>query len=364
MMSWSPTPRREAVSGLILLWSKPEWRASTQADDIRAALHSMLTDPDEVQRFHAAQVIRLLEPDLPAALALIHERLRTEAHAYVAAVLMTELGALRFEHAHDVDQVVGDIIDREPWATVVGAGDSNDDREIADSLVPVVLWLSIRMQTPNAVALVQSWVANPAGSEAGRRSMWLVRDWLSLPLDRSDERHRAFELAKTAATALQTATHNTDDETRLKTVYESVKVLTNTVYFASGAFGEQGQNPTDAPEGFAEEAFDLLNLLTAFRHPSIVHHIVQTAEHLAVADPKRAFALVHSAVRPGEPYSYDSLAANVTISLIERYLADFREIVLTDHELLSQVRAVLDAFVRVGWPTAVSLSYRLAAAFR
>jgi hypothetical protein len=324
----------------------------------------MLSDDDEVQRLHAADVIPLLEPDRSGALALIDERLRAERHPHVAAALVTKLNAFRFDHADEVDQIVADVLGCEPWVTVLGPDVSDGDQDVTDSMVRLVLWLAIRPQTANAVALVQAWFNEPVDREAGRRCIWLVRDWLALPPDRSAERHRAFELARTAAAALQAATQDADDETRLKSAYESANVLSNMVYFASGAFGDKGKNPTDPPEGFAEEAFALLDLLTFFRHPSIVHHIVQTAEHLAPVDPKRAFAIVHSAVRPGEPYSYDSLAAGVTVSLTERYLAEFREIVVTDFELLSQVRSVLDAFVLVGWPAAVSLSYRLGAAFR
>jgi len=60
----------------------------------------------------------------------------------------------------------------------------------------------------------------------------------------------------------------------------------------------------------------------------------------------------------------DQLAADMMKSLIERYLAEFRNIVVTDPELLTAIRSVLDAFVRIGWPAAVALSYRLGDAFR
>lgn len=364
MMSWSPTPRRDAGSGLATLWLRPDWRASPHAKQIEATLRSMLTDADDVLRLHAARVIDLLEANSPGTLALIHERVCVEQHPYVAATLIGRLSGLSFEHADEMDRIVADAVGREPWATLLGPGGRDGDRDVADPIVRLVLGLAIRARTANATALAERWFTDPVGSEAARRCMWLVRGWLALPADRSDERHRAFELAKSAAIALQAVADGTDDESRLKAAYESADVLSNQVFFASGAFGDKGQNPTDAPEGFAEEAFDLLDLLAAFRHPSNVHHIVQTAKHLALVDPRRAFAIVNSAIRPGEPYSYDRTAANSTISLIERYLADFREIVLMDHNLLSQIRAVLDAFVRVGWPSAVSLSYRLSSAFR
>lgn len=363
MMSWSSTARRSGGSGLAVLWSRPEWRDSAYAGRIRETLRTMLSDEDEVQRLHAAQVVALLSPDRANTLVLIQERLAAETHPHVAATLMRVLGNFRSEHADEVDRIVAESAVRKPWTDLLG-GTPDGDRDTVDPLVSLVLWLAIRPRTPNAVAMTQRWFDAPLATEAGRRSMWLVRDWLALPPSRAEERRRAFELARMAATALRAAIEDTDDQALLKAAYQSADVLSNIVYFASGAFGDKGQNPIEPPEGFAEEAFDLLDILARFRHPSIVHHIVQTADHLASHHPKRAFGVVHSAVRPGEPYSYDKMAADVTVSLIERYLAEFRETVVGDHEMLSEVRTVLDAFVRVGWPSAVSLSCRLADAFR
>ena len=122
--------------------------------------------------------------------------------------------------------------------------------------------------------------------------------------------------------------------------------------------------PKPAAEGFAAEAFQVIELLTEFREPRIVHHVVETLSHVAHADPRTAFLLVEQAISAGDAYTFDSMAANETVTLIARYLADFREIVVGDSDVLNAIRRVLDAFVRVGWPAAVALSYRLGEAFR
>jgi hypothetical protein len=57
-------------------------------------------------------------------------------------------------------------------------------------------------------------------------------------------------------------------------------------------------------------------------------------------------------------YAHDPAAADATIALIERYLAEFRQIVVTDNDLLSNIRQVLQAFVDAGWPAAITLAYR------
>lgn len=122
--------------------------------------------------------------------------------------------------------------------------------------------------------------------------------------------------------------------------------------------------PVPAADGFATEAFRVIEILTEFREPTIVHHVVQTLAHVAPADPRAAFLLVERAISAGDAYTFDKMAADETVTLIARYLADFREIVATDADALDAVRRVLDALVRVGWPEAVSLSYRLGEAFR
>jgi hypothetical protein len=57
--------------------------------------------------------------------------------------------------------------------------------------------------------------------------------------------------------------------------------------------------------------------------------------HLAPADPVAAFLLGERASAPAT-------------------LAEFRDVVITEPRVLTAVRKVLDAFVRVGWPAAVA----------
>jgi hypothetical protein len=149
-------------------------------------------------------------------------------------------------------------------------------------------------------------------------------------------------------------------------IYQIADTVVDEIYFASGAFGteDNDREPVPAEDGFADEAFSVLGLLTEFKHPSIVHHLVQTLGHLSPADPRRAFVLVERSISAGDAYTYDTLAADTTIALITRYLAEYRDVVTTDPDLLTAVRRVLDAFVQVGWPAAISLSYRLGDAFR
>lgn len=76
------------------------------------------------------------------------------------------------------------------------------------------------------------------------------------------------------------------------------------------------------------------------------------------------FHVVAAAFGNGDEYTYDTLAADKTISLVQRYFTEFSSAVMADDELLTAVRSVLGAFVSVGWPSAISLAYHVSDTFR
>ena len=67
---------------------------------------------------------------------------------------------------------------------------------------------------------------------------------------------------------------------------------------------------------------------------------------------------------PGQGYQYESMAVDLIVSLIQRYLADYRNLVTTDEEALTALRELIEVFVRAGWPSAITLAYQLPDAFR
>src|SRR5215207_3941352 len=109
-MSWTPTARRNGVSGAIRLFLREEWRDSPHGAALEQVVRSALDDDDHVNRFHAAHSVRLLEPDPTVALRLLQERLLTEPESYVAAVLTNELAALAPQAPTEVDAIVTKLL--------------------------------------------------------------------------------------------------------------------------------------------------------------------------------------------------------------------------------------------------------------
>jgi hypothetical protein len=364
MISWSPTARRNGVAGVVRLFSRQEWRDSMHGPALEQVVRSALDDNDRVNRLSAAYTVRLLERDAEATLALLRRRLLAESESVVAGVLTNELAALVAEAPAAVDAVVEELMASSAWQARL-ASDDQGGFDTLDPLIALVLRLAITQKTPAATALTARWFAHPVHEPPTVRAVWMLSPWLSLPASRSAERRSAFDLLRTTAHALESLRVMGQAADAADT-YTIADAVVDQIYFASGAIGTADNNhePVPAQEGFSGEAFEALEVLVEFKHPSIVHHMVETLGHLSPAAPKRAFLLVERAIRAGDAYTYDRLAADTTIALVERYLAEFRDVVASDPGLLTALHRVLDAFVRVGWAAAVSLSYRLGDAFR
>jgi hypothetical protein len=184
-------------------------------------------------------------------------------------------------------------------------------------------------------------------------------------LEVSTERARAFDLVNVAISALIQLTDTAESSTDvLRSALRAADTITHNLYFASGAHGDNGEPPKLPDLGFADMALHTIQLLSNFKHPSIVHKTIETLNHLSPLNPRQTFLIVDETISTGDRYTYDQLAANEIVALIERYLAEFRDLVVKDPQLLTAIQSVLHAFVDAGWPSAINLTYHLNDAFR
>lgn len=142
------------------------------------------------------------------------------------------------------------------------------------------------------------------------------------------------------------------------------------IYFASGAYdftqAKEGA-PTRADlDRFYAEAGELLEALTSAAIPSATHHVLETLETLIPSDPRAVFLLIAKAVRSGQNghYEFDSMAADLMIRVMERYLAEQRPLLQSDLDCRDALIEILNVFVRAGWPAAWQLTYGLQDIFR
>jgi len=82
---------------------------------------------------------------------------------------------------------------------------------------------------------------------------------------------------------------------------------------------------------------------------------------MITVDPAGVFDLIAFAVLRGghqSGYQFESLAADLMVKLVGRYLADHKEIFVNPQRRTALV-AALETFVDAGWPSAQRLLYRL-----
>jgi hypothetical protein len=110
---------------------------------------------------------------------------------------------------------------------------------------------------------------------------------------------------------------------------------------------------------FLHEAETILDDLADLGFPSLVHRLLETLDFLAVVDPEKVFLRIGQIVRAGKTYGYqyESLAADLIVRLVERYLAEYRFILRENLECQRVLLEILDTFVH--WPGARRLTYHL-----
>lgn len=365
MMSWTPTPKRAATSTLATLWCQSAWRSSQHADLICEVLRDKIDDADDVIRLHVAQVARQLSLEPEGGFELVRDRLLVETQPLIAAVLLQELWDCGSDRPAEVDGVLASLVSQAPWTLLLNETESNSDQlEPLEIITSLALILAIRHQTPVANELVRTWLADPIATAAAQHAVGNLRAWTELPPAQAAERARAFDMLETATAALaQLRYAATDSPDPLGKIFLTADLISRNINLASEAVLATGGQPTEDRE-FAARALTVLDGIAQFKHPSITHFLIEALGYLATADPSRAFHTAATAVDTGDEYTYDSVAAAETTKFIERYLAEFREVVIADDKLLTSIRSVLHAFVDAGWPSAISLAYRLSEAFR
>jgi hypothetical protein len=161
------------------------------------------------------------------------------------------------------------------------------------------------------------------------------------------------------------------DKEVVRSKFGVLDTISREIYFGSGAYSRDGyparsvRLPDDAQRRFYQEARPLFELLAQAVAAPVAHHLIETLEFFVPVDPAEVFRLVAQSIRTAETggYTLESMGSGLFVRVIERYLADHRE-VFADPARRSDLVDALDAFVRAGWPDARSLTYRIADIWR
>jgi hypothetical protein len=164
------------------------------------------------------------------------------------------------------------------------------------------------------------------------------------------------------------------EQERVKRVVRLLDTIAKELYFASGAFANRGRNRCpgervlnfEERKRFFEEAGPILDELGDAGFPSVAHSLLETLESFIPFNPRLVFLRTGRIVRAGTSggYQFEQMAADLIVGLVERYLAEYRELLQEDKECRQVLVELLDTFIRAGWPGARQLTYRLEEIFR
>jgi hypothetical protein len=379
MVSWGgPSARTSAASGLMFLS-----RFDEIADaELSALVHTLARDPVGHVRYQIIERINFFarsEPDWVWA----------ELEHVIAAdpsesVICGALAALSHISQLDRDRAVGlanDVLSR---FKAPGIEDLGRCREFATTFIfDTYIWTENSAARDFALALVTD-----IRSQSGYVKLFIARYSGELlagnTLDAGDTKHgvrakvlKLYRDALDGAVGIMTALSAENDPTafsswpapRRTEFQDMVSVLDEIAlrFHLSVAGVHDATTAPLSPEQvrFFREALPMLEKLTTAGFSQITHHLIQMLEAFIPVDPPETFKLIAHAVRTSERYGYgvESMASDLVVRIVERYLADHRE-VFAERTRLNDLMDCLDVFVQAGWPNAQALTFRLGEIWR
>lgn len=379
-----PAARIEAAEGLIVL----AHHATHAGPDVLEAVQRLSEDPVPAVRFQIAKSLNALYQTAPEFMWCIVERMCREepSRGVLQGLLTGPLGGLAGAEPDRVAALTKTIFDRVregPGAKTVREfcvglftglyiwrGQDFSGQvvlEIAsrpDAYPDEVHHVLIHLREP--VTHGPTSPPDPKADAVRRRALDLLERILHSTrntLKDLEERHAGVPFNEWPQ----------QDVDRAKSLLQLIDAIGREIYFASGAYDgkRQGQSraarmPKLESERFYREAKEILDELADIGLPSTAHHLLETLEFFVPLDPRDVFLRIGRVVRAGQQggYQYESLAADLIVRLVERYLAEYRSLLRDDPECRRTLVEILDVFVQAGWPSARQLAYRLEEIFR
>lgn len=375
-----PAPRTDAAEGLAELARFP----SGSTPELLAILEGLVRDPVPSVRFQVVtRLLHLYETDNGVMWRLIDRVVTDESNRGVLNGLVHYvLSPLAGKNPDKVTKLVRQIFDQ-----------ITPGMPLRESCVDIFRGLFLWQDHAGAREIIQSIITNPLIHPAEcQHFMAGLRDMLAIGLVKPAELDQLSVRMRTWTVFLQA----------LKVVKEQWKALEELaqeqggwseelqhqshglaqiidsasmeVFFASGAYDNK-QTSVDSDftslsldnlRLFFAEAGEVLEVLADFSFANVTHNLLETLEFLVPVDPVGVFLRIGRTVFAGQEggYQYESMAADLVVKLVERYLAEYRGVFRDNPDCRRTLLELLEVFVQAGWPSALRLTYRMDEIFR
>ncbi|MCY4647383.1 MAG: hypothetical protein OXE73_10965 [Gammaproteobacteria bacterium] len=371
----SPAARVEAAAGLMTILR----HSSCDDSDILAAVERLIADPAPCVRYQIACRLMFRYARDPEWMWRMIEQMARDRSIGVMRGLVDPLSFLRFREPERVGSITIGIMQ--------AVADAPNRKELSNSCVQVLAGLFVWGRDAAASAVIDGIAADPVAhlDEVSQlvsefRGI-LVTGAVDPPDPDSDAARRrswSFLLRVTKGAAAEfrrgvIPEGNTVDVTQEPPTEEQMKSLAHlldsvgwNIYFASGAKGGDEPPNETVLRRFYCESGEVVDELADVGLPQLSHHLLEALEVLVPVNPRGVFFRIARVIRGGRKggYEYDTLAEKVIVRIVDRYLADHRDLFRRDETARRHLIGILDAFVRAGSESARRLSYGLGEIFR
>ena len=374
-------------------WVSLASRFASEHPVILESLASSLDDPAPAVRLQFVQNMQVISAADPERMWQLAERVAaTESHPDIVAALLCR-SLIRFGRMDPVRCEALLTIVKDRLAT--GQLPADEDRShVPEGLGQWVAILFVGQGRQMARAWLEEFAADPVRYSAALQTfLGMLRGQL---FDRyrsnATEESRSIcnraqeglrivltQMSQIAAEARSVLMSSPDEITRDAEIkrYRAAGMLVegaaNQLYFGSGAYAAQQsqQNSQDEdPPGlldvsakaqFLDDYADTLAMLASSQEPSTLHHLIELYEYLIPGNPATVFESVYQILLGRgreEGYHFESLGNTAVVRIVQRYIADHRNI-FEDEGRRARLVEILRLFSEGGWAEALKLLYEL-----
>jgi len=383
--SWGiPSPRVDATGGLMWLAREPAMADS----ELLRRIEQLSRDEVPAVRFQVASRLNYIYDTAPDLMWQMIERMSHEeqSRGVLEALLHVPLSVFAGPYADRIVELTRVIFER--------IREGSGATKIRSMCTRLFCGLYVWRDHPQARTMVFRIANAPLvyANEAHKITFELrgplTVGYVDVPnADEDAIRGRSFELmgailnatterlgALRSTNGEDATTWSEEDLEQAKKLFHLADSIAQELFFASGAFDkEMGQRETSKPplgdaerSRFLREALPLLNDLAEIGAAKVAHNLVKTLEYLLEYDPAEVFLTIGRVVQAAQRggYQYESLAVEVIVGVVKRFLATYRYLLRERPECRQALIEILDTFVAAGWPQAFELTYQLEEIYR
>ena len=277
-------------------------------------------------RLIASDALPELAGEQDTQITELERRLTLEADRHVATHLIHMLARYVNQAPRRIDDVLKRLAATPRWAVMSASPTGEQPIGPADQGsigVSIIAALGAVYGTPFAREVLDAWLTAPA--DHAQRAMAAIHSlsYLLNPADPAGRpaQERLLDVAGKGLAHVQAAfddaakAHGTSgpQQARATAAVKYADHLALLIYTESGATDDKRQESAQKQRGdlqrFALLAMPLLEGLSEIHVPSITQHVVQTADQIASASPKKALLLAVKAVTGDEAYWREPVGA-------------------------------------------------------